>query len=72
MTGKLKADKAVNSGHFSDEEKVPHVGLLKRETQYRDLVTTKIAKGLEDIATGRTVSREEFLAEIKERRLNRI
>ena len=66
MTVKLKAEKVVSSGPFGGEGKVPHVGLLRR-----DLVKTKIAKGLEDIATDRTVSREEFLAEIKERQLNR-
>jgi predicted transcriptional regulator len=31
-------------------------------------VKAKIASGLEDIAAGRTVSKEEFLAEIERRR----
>jgi putative addiction module CopG family antidote len=68
-----KAEALVSSGHFSSVAEVLHEGLhrLEREEQYKDLVKAKIAKGLEDIAAGRTVSREEFLAEIKERRRKR-
>jgi len=68
-----KAEAMVSSGRFASVEEVLHAGLqrLEREEQYKDLVKTKIAKGLEDIAAGRTVSREEFLAEIKERRRKR-
>jgi hypothetical protein len=67
MTVKLKVEKVIGSGHFGGEAKVPPLGLLRR-----DLVKAKIAKGLDDIAIGRTVSREEFLAEIKERRFKQI
>ena len=68
-----KAEAMVSSGRFASVEEVLHAGLqrLEREEQYKDLVKTKIAKGLEDVAAGRTVSREEFLAEIKERRRKR-
>ena len=68
-----KAEAMVSSGRFASVEEVLHAGLqrLEREEQYKDLVITKIAKGLEDVAAGRTVSREEFLAEIKERRRKR-
>jgi len=46
-----------------------HTSLLKQEEAERlkTYVKAKIASGLEDIAAGRTVSKEEFLAEIKAR-----
>ena len=68
-----KAEAMVSSGRFASVEEVLHTAVqnLDREEQYKNLVKTKIAKGLEDVAAGRTVSREEFLAEIKERRRKR-
>ena len=68
-----KAEALVSSGRFASVEEVLHTAVqnLDREEQYKNLVKTKIAKGLEDVAAGRTVSREEFLAEIKERRRKR-
>ena len=68
-----KAEAMVSSGRYASVEEVLHAALhnLEREEQYKNLVKTKIAKGLEDVAAGRTVSREEFLAEIKERRRKR-
>jgi len=68
-----KAEAMVSSGRFASVEEVLHTAVqnLDREEHYKNLVKTKIAKGLEDVAAGRTVSREEFLAEIKERRRKR-
>jgi predicted transcriptional regulator len=40
----------------------------KEEDRWTAYAKAKIVRGLEDIAAGRTVSREEFLAEIKDRR----
>ena len=64
------AEAFVTDGHFRSVEDVLHAGLkrLAREEQLKALVKQKIAAGLDDIAAGRTVSREEFLNEIKERR----
>ena len=64
------AETFVTDGHFRSIDDVLHAGLkrLAREEQYKALVKRKIAAGLDDIAAGRTVSREEFLNEIKERR----
>jgi Arc/MetJ-type ribon-helix-helix transcriptional regulator len=68
-----KAEAMVSSGRFASVEEVLHADLqnLEREERYRNLVKAKIAKGLEDVAARCTLSRQEFLAEIKEQRCKR-
>jgi predicted transcriptional regulator len=44
-----------------------NVPTLQEEERWTAYAKAKIATGLEDIAAGRTISQEEFIAEIKAR-----
>jgi len=60
----------VATGRYSSASEVVRASLhkLQEEERWKAYAKAKIAKGLEDVAAGRVVSREDFLEEIKQRR----
>ena len=69
-----KAETIAPSDCFTSAAQTLHANpsSLSREEQFKELVKAKIFKGLDDIATGRIVSQEEFHAEIKGRGLRKL
>ena len=66
-------DDTVATGRYSSASEVVRASLrkLEEEERWKEYAKAKIAKGLADIAAGRTISREDFLAEVNERRKKR-
>lgn len=64
---------AVASGRFRSASEVVRNSLriMEEEERWKSYARAKIAKGLEDVAAGRVVSREQLLAQLKERKRKR-
>ena len=61
---------AVASGLYTSPDEVIGASLdqLEEAESWKNYAKAKIAKGLDDLAAGRTITREEFLARISARR----
>ena len=72
LTPELEAfvQETVATGQYTSASEVVRASLrrFQEEERWKALIKTKLDEGLKDFAEGRTVSREEFLAEIKARR----
>ena len=63
----------VASGRFRSASEVVRNSLriMEEEERWKTYARAKIAKGLEDVAAGRVVSKEQLLAQLKERKRKR-
>ena len=64
---------AVASGRFRSASEVVRNSLriMEEEERWKSYARAKIAKGLEDVAAGRVVSKEQLLAQLKNRKRKR-
>lgn len=64
---------AVASGRFRSASEVVRNSLriMEEEERWKNYARAKIAKGLEDVAAGRVVSKEQLLAQLKNRKRKR-
>lgn len=64
---------AVASGRFRSASEVVRNSLriMEEEERWKTYARAKIAKGLEDVAAGRVVSKTQLLAQLKERKRKR-
>ncbi len=66
-------EEAVASGRFRSASEVVRNSLrmMEEEERWKAYARAKIAKGMEDVEAGRTISGEDFRRELAERRLKR-
>ncbi len=66
-------EETVASGRFRSASEVVRNSLrmMEEEERWKAYARAKIAKGMEDVEAGRTISGEDFRRELAERRLKR-
>lgn len=66
-----RAQRLIDAGRFDNLQEILHAGLdaLEEDDEWRQYAHDRIQRGLNDIAEGRTISGEEFLAQLHKARL---